>query len=59
MKIFAISCLLLAATGCVAGNKAEVNALKIEKQSTASEVDQYVTTAGRILDRLTRKDAEK
>jgi outer membrane murein-binding lipoprotein Lpp len=50
---------LLTLTGCVSGNKAEVNALKIEKQSAASEVDQYVTTAGRIIDRLTRKDAEQ
>lgn len=44
--------------GCVAGNKTEANLLKVEKPSAANEVDQYVTTAGRILDRLTRKDAE-
>jgi hypothetical protein len=35
--------------GCVSGNKAEVNAIKFEKTSTAKEVDQYVTTAGRVV----------
>ena len=36
-------------SGCVSGNKAEVNAIKFEKTSTASEVDQYITTAGRVV----------
>jgi len=47
-----VLCLLaiLLLFGCVAGNKAEVNAIKFEKQSTASEVDQYITTAGRVAD---------
>lgn len=40
--------ILLILSGCVSGNKAEANLIKVEKPSTASEVDQYVTTAGRI-----------
>lgn len=42
--------ILLILSACVSGNKAEVeaNLIKVEKPSTASEVDQYVTTAGRI-----------
>lgn len=37
------------ASSCVSGNKAEVSAIRIEKKSTASEVDQYVTTAGKVM----------
>jgi hypothetical protein len=47
--------LLLLLTGCVSGNKAELSAVKIEKQSTAQEVDQYVNTAGRVADWLFRR----
>ena len=43
-----ILCACFVQTGCVSGNKAEVSAIRIEKQSTASEVDQYVTTAGKV-----------
>jgi hypothetical protein len=42
-------------SGCVSGNKAELSAVKIEKQSTAQEVDQYVNTAGRVADWLLRR----
>ena len=41
--------LVMLLTGCVSGNKAEVNAIKIEKQSKAAEVDQYVETSGKVL----------
>lgn len=37
-------------SGCVSGNKAEANLIKVEKPSTAKEVDQYVTTAGKSID---------
>ncbi len=42
-------------TGCVSGNTAEISAVRIEKQSTAQEVDQYVTSAGRVANWLFRK----
>ncbi len=52
-RVFAVTFLLASAlcvlAGCVSGNKAEVNAIKIEKPSKAQEVDQYVTTTGRVL----------
>lgn len=41
--------LVLFLTGCVSGNKAEVSAIRIEKQSKAGEVDQYVETSGKVL----------
>lgn len=51
--VFAVTFLIASAicvlAGCVSGNKAEVNAIKIEKQSTAKEVDQYVETSGKVL----------
>lgn len=47
-------------TGCVSGNKAEVSAIRIEKQSAAKEVDQYITTAGRVFRFIGLKaDAER
>ena len=46
IEAFVLVCLLFG--GCVSGNKAEANLIKVEKTSTASEVDQYVTTAGRV-----------
>jgi hypothetical protein len=45
---FLIACAVMIFSGCVSGNKAEINAVKIERRSTADEVDQYVTTAGRV-----------
>ena len=46
LEAFVVLCLLFG--GCVSGNKVEVEASLIKKTSTASEVDQYVTTAGRV-----------
>jgi membrane associated rhomboid family serine protease len=49
MAVVFLSCAVsVLLSGCVAGNKAEINAVKIERRSTANEVDQYVTTAGRV-----------
>lgn len=47
--LIVIAIILGSTAGCVSGNKAEVNAIKIEKQSKAAEVDQYVETSGKVL----------
>jgi outer membrane murein-binding lipoprotein Lpp len=46
LEAFVLACLLFG--GCASVKDNEVNAIKFEKHSTASEVDQYVTTAGRV-----------
>ena len=43
--------------GCATAKDNEINAIKFEKQSTASEVDQYITTAGKVI-RFFHKDAK-